>query len=153
MKTLNKERDLAGTAAFEVALQHIVLRQDRSYHFIQLLKAVCSLVFLLESCFVFLFTVVLPLLAIAPEGFLARLLEYTSPVVGVVSAVCLVLLHAWNKRYVIEPGEQLVRRLNDVILEPCLGMRFDCVTGKLMADEMWSVEMDALAQSDYNSQA
>ncbi|RNF11340.1 hypothetical protein TraAM80_00977 [Trypanosoma rangeli] len=152
MKTPNKERDLAGTAAFEVALQHIMLRQDRSYHFVQLLKAACSLVFLLEGCFVFLFTVVLPLLAIAPEGFLARLLEYTSPLVGVLSAVCLVLLHVCNSRYLIEPGEQLMHRLNDVILKPCLGMRFDCVTGKLMGDEIWAVDMDAIAQSDYNSQ-
>ncbi|EAN85474.1 hypothetical protein C3747_28g1584c [Trypanosoma cruzi] len=148
MKMPTKERDLAGTAAFEVALQHIMVRQDRSYHFTQLLMAACSLFFLLQTCFVFLFTVLLPLLTIKPEGFLACLLEYTSPTAGVLSALCLVLLRAGNKRYAIEPGEQLMRRINKVILEPCLGMRFDCLTGKLMADEIWAADMNVNVQSD-----
>ncbi|KEG15501.1 hypothetical protein DQ04_00061390 [Trypanosoma grayi] len=153
MKVPKKERDLAGTAAFEVALQYIMVRQDRSYHFVQLLTAICSLIFTLEACFIFVFSFLLPVLAVKPERCFPYLQEYASLPVAFFSGVCLILLRAGNQRYAIEPGEQLMRRLNNTVIEPCLGMHFDCATGKLRSDELWAANVDPLVPADDASQA
>ncbi|CAJ1030955.1 hypothetical protein, conserved [Leishmania lindenbergi] len=128
-----KERDVAGMAAFELALQYSFIRQDRSYHFVQLLTALCSFVFFsqLTALNVLL---VLPPLVPSVEPHVEFLRAYSHPLLAVLSLVALLLIRASKKRFVIEPGEQTMERLNRDILEPCLGMKFDTRTGMLFSD-------------------
>ncbi|KAH9579797.1 hypothetical protein LSM04_001774 [Trypanosoma melophagium] len=153
MQKPKKERDLAGTAAFEVALQYIIVRQDRSYHFLQLVAALSSLIFAGELCLIFLFNILLPLFSIEGKGCFRCLEEYAYFPAVFFSAACLVLVRLCKQRYAIEPGEQCMQRLNSTIMGPCLGMHFDCATGKLRSDDVWNVNIDRLGHTDYASQA
>ncbi|KAK7195369.1 hypothetical protein NESM_000463600 [Novymonas esmeraldas] len=132
MRTV-KERDVAGMAAFELALQYMCIRQDRSYHFVQLLTAVCSLVFFSQLAALHAL-LVLPPLVPSVEPHVEFLRAYSHPLVAGLSLVVLLLVRASKKRFVIEPGEQTMERLNRDVLEPCLGMKFDTHTGKLFSD-------------------
>nr|CCC48609.1 conserved hypothetical protein [Trypanosoma vivax Y486] len=147
-----KGRNMPGAAAFEVALQHILVRHDRSYHFVRFLIAITSLVFTLEICLIFISNTVLPFLIFSHEGILGLLLDFTSYPLAVSSAVFLVLLRAGSQRYGIESGKRMMQRLNDDIMGPCLGMHFDYATGKISSDEMWSTDSDLLVNTDYTSQ-
>lgn len=152
------DRDIAGTAAFELSLQYLLIRQDRAYAFVQLFTAVFSLLFLAELALVGLTPVVLPLLRHhIPERWLRYVRLLVSPSLGVLSLVALLLLRASKKRFVVEPGDQTLERLNRDVLEPCLGMCFDVETGKLYADERrWeteeTLEFYAMRYSDVASQ-
>lgn len=128
-----KERDVAGMAAFELALQYSYIRQDRSYHLMQLLTAICSFVFFSQLT-VLNVLLVLPPLVPSVEPHVEFLRAYSHPVLAVLSLVALLLIRASKKRFVIEPGEQTMERLNRDVLEPCLGMKFDTQTGKLYSD-------------------
>jgi hypothetical protein len=132
MKTI-KERDVAGMAAFELALQYSYIRQDRSYHFVQLLTALCSFVFFSQLAAINVLLVV-ALLVPPLESHVEFLRPYTHPVLFVLSLIALLLIRASKKRFVIEPGEQTMERLNRDVLEPCFGMKFDTQTGKLFSD-------------------
>ncbi|KAG5473322.1 hypothetical protein CUR178_03242 [Leishmania enriettii] len=128
-----KERDVAGMAAFELALQYSFIRQDRSYHFVQLLTALCSFVFFSQLAILNVL-LVLPPLVPSVEPHVEFLRAYSYPLLVVLSLVALLLIRASKKRFVIEPGEQTMERLNRDILEPCLGMKFDTHTGLLFSD-------------------
>lgn len=132
MKTV-KERDVAGMAAFELALQYSYIRQDRSYHFVQLLTALCSFVFFSQLTAVSVLFMLAPLLP-PLEPHVEFLRPYTYPVLFVLSLIALLLIRASKKRFVIEPGEQTMERLNRDVLEPCFGLKFDTQTGKLFSD-------------------
>lgn len=128
-----KERDVAGMAAFELALQYSYIRQDRSYHFVQLLTALCSFVFFTQLGAMNVLLVLAPL--VPPlEPRVEFLRPYTQPLLFVLSLIALLLIRASKKRFVIEPGEQTMERLNRDVLEPCFGMRFDTQTGRLFSD-------------------
>lgn len=128
-----KERDVAGMAAFELALQYSYIRQDRSYHFVQLLTALCSFVFFSQLTAINVLMVLAPL--VPPlEPHVEFLRPYTHPFLLVLSLIALLLIRASKKRFVIEPGEQAMERLNRDVLEPCFGMKFDTQTGKLFSD-------------------
>ncbi|KAG5498830.1 hypothetical protein JKF63_03119 [Porcisia hertigi] len=128
-----KERDVAGMAAFELALQYSFIRQDRSYHFVQLLTALFSLV-LFSQLAVLNALLVLPPLVPSLDANLEFLRAYSHPLLAALSLVALLLIRASKKRFIIEPGEQTMERLNRDILEPCLGMKFDTQTGMLFSD-------------------
>ncbi|KPI84844.1 hypothetical protein ABL78_6101 [Leptomonas seymouri] len=128
-----KERDIAGMAAFELALQYSYIRQDRSYHFVQLLTALCSFVFFSQLAAINVLLVLAPL--VPPlEPYVEFLRPYVHPFLFVLSLIALLLIRASKKRFVVEPGEQSMERLNRDVLEPCFGMRFDTQTGKLFSD-------------------
>ncbi|GET90940.1 hypothetical protein, conserved [Leishmania tarentolae] len=128
-----KERDVAGMAAFELALQYSFVRQDRSYHFVQLLTALCSFIFFSQLAALNVLLVLPPLLpSVKPHVEFLR--AYSHPLLAALSLVALLLIRASKKRFVIEPGEQTMERLNRDVLEPCLGMKFDTRTGMLFSD-------------------
>ncbi|KPA83453.1 hypothetical protein ABB37_03080 [Leptomonas pyrrhocoris] len=128
-----KERDVAGMAAFELALQYNYIRQDRSYHFVQLLTALCSFVFFSQLAVINVLLVLVPL--VPPlEPHVEFIRPYTHPLLFVLSLIALLLIRASKKRFVIEPGEQTMERLNRDVLEPCFGMKFDTQMGKLFSD-------------------
>lgn len=125
---------MAGMAAFELALQYLLIRQDRSYHFVQLLTALLSLVFLSQLALMTWLSVVLPLMPFLPDGPFERLREFSHPLATVLSLVALLLVRATKTKFAIEPGDQTIERLNKDLLEPCLGIKFDVETGKLYSD-------------------
>ncbi|EPY30159.1 hypothetical protein STCU_01795 [Strigomonas culicis] len=131
-----KERDVAGMTAFEVSLQYLLLRQDRSYHFIQFLTAVGSLIFFSGLFLVLWLSLVEPVLPMLPLAFAQWLAEQRSSLVTLVvlALIALLLLRASKKKFIIEPGEEMVERLNREVLEPCLGLTFDISSGKLFTD-------------------
>lgn len=134
MSLTSKERDIAGCTAFEVALQSLFVRQDRSYFFVQLINAACfsTLVGGAILYIILLFSAQVP----TTNGtFLRnRAEEWYSPITSILAVVGMILCRASKKKFVIEPGSQLISRLNDTILEPHLGMKFDCESGKLYSD-------------------
>lgn len=149
---LLKERDLAGTAAFEVALQHIVVRQDRTYHFVQLLIALSFLVLIVEVVLIVVTYAVLPILSIEPEGYVCHILSFASPPCLILPVVCLGLLRTATQRFAIESGSQMVHRLNATVMEPCLGMHFKYLSGKISSDGYCYADRDLLSKPDYTSQ-
>nr|CCC91151.1 conserved hypothetical protein [Trypanosoma congolense IL3000] len=152
IKGLTKERDLAGAAAFEVALQHIVVRQDRSYHFVRLLNALASFICVMESLLVLLVYVLLPTFVTKPEEHFGIILKFASPIFLAVPVVCLVLLRTASQKFALESGKKLVQRLNTSVMEPCLGMKFNYASGKIRSDEVGAIDRDLLSKTDYTSQ-
>lgn len=131
---------MAGMAAFELSFQYLTIRQDRSFHFVQLATALLTLVLFTEVAVMTWLMVVLPLVPYIPAGPFAFLHALNSPMVAVLALVALLLTRASKTRFVIEPGEQTIDRLNRDVLEPCLGMKFDVETGKLYSDNRQDVE-------------
>lgn len=124
---------MAGMAALELALQYSYIRQDRSYHFVELLTAVFSTLFFFQFSILTILFVLLPL--IPPAVSYSEVIRPCSSLpVAVFSLVALLLIRASRNRFIIEPGEQAMERVNRDILEPCLGIKFDTQTGKLFSD-------------------
>lgn len=131
-----KERDVAGMTAFEVSLQFLILRQDRSYHFVQFLTAVCSFVFFSCLFLFFWLSLVQPMFPLLPFLYAQWLAEQRSSLLTLVvlTLIALLLIRASKKKFFIEPGDDTVERLNKEVLEPCLGLTFDVRSGKLFTD-------------------
>ncbi|CCW61523.1 unnamed protein product [Phytomonas sp. EM1] len=145
---LVKDRDMAGVAAFELSLQYILIRQDRSYHFLQFFIAIFSMIFFLELLLLVWFSALCPLLTFIPSGALDQVRDFASPTIAVASLAILLFIRASKNRFVIEPGDHTIERLNRDVLEPCLGAKFCVETGKLYSD-YWHAKERRLGETFY----
>ncbi|CCW68173.1 unnamed protein product [Phytomonas sp. Hart1] len=134
MQHFVKDRDMAGVAAFELSLQYILIRQDRSYHFLQFFMAFFSLIFFTELLLILWFSALSPLLTFIPTEPFEQIKDFASPTIAVASLAILLFIRASKNKYIIEPGDHTIERLNRDVLEPCLGTKFCVQSGKLYSD-------------------
>lgn len=135
---VTQSRDVAGAVALELSLQYILLRQDRSYHFAQLLTALFYVLFLIEMILIIFFYTVAPNLPFTCDLLESRVKPFASYFLMLLFLSAMLLVRAGKKRFVIEPGDVMIERVNHEILEACIGLKFSIEEGRLLSDQRYS---------------